>query len=609
VGVAVVPVVEWPKEVLAHNLVRYLAWGAGRLPHLPNLWNPLGRFSVSEDALTNGTDSGMILPDTQVQELIRTLVRSQRAFQMYLPNNPIYHKAVDNVRAAFRPVWAATDELVLTVAETDFVWEGMLVYQEISKSDSLAWQLYKDGMRILTFKPGIQDEEIIRFLQTVNQVRLLPPDAADDLRTILWEQDYQFLTYRFTDLLEGLEGMEPTASGLTAIPQEGLQDEVRRDVQEVAPGARPGVVDLEEFDSTPYFLDEREIDFVRQEVEREYQRDLRSSAFNALFDTFELQDNAEVREEIIGILDGLFPNMLNAGEFKACAAVLRETRTLAERVDDGFRQRLAVFDAQLSQPTVVSQLLQSLDEAVTPPREADVNEILQELQPQALETLFVWLPKFNSATMRRLVSDAAGRIAERHPSEVVRLLQDHDGAALPSAIALAGRLKIEPAVASLAAALKHDSSDIRFAAVEALGAVGSPSAMGKLEPALSDNDRSVRMAAVRLVGERGFKGALPRIEHVVLRRGHKSMDFNEKRAFFEAYGSIAGATAVKPLGGMLRARGIFRRKRSSEVRMCAALGLGKVGTPEARAILERVQDDRDRQVKNAVGAALRAARP
>jgi len=599
---------EWPKKAVAHNLMRYLAWGAGRNPTSPTLGNLSGRFSVSEDTLTNGTDSGMILPDTQVQELIRTLVRSQRAFQMYLPNNPVYHKAVDNVRGAFRPIWAATDELVLSVAETDFVWEGMLVYQELSKSDSLAWQLYKDGMRILTFKPGIQDEEIIRFLQTVNQVRLLPPDAADDLRTILWEQDYQFLTYRFTDLLEGLEGMEPAASGLAAIAQEGVRDEVRRDVQEVAPGARPGVVDLEEFDSTPYFLDEREIDFVRQEVEREYQRDLRSSAFNALFDIFEQQDDHEVREEIIGILDGLFPNMLNAGEFKACAAVLRETRTLAERVDDRFRQRLAAFDAQLSQPTVVSQLLQSLDEAATPPREADINEILQELQPHALETLFVWLPKFNSGTMRRLVSDAAGRIAERHPSEVVRLLQDPDSPALPSAIALAGRLKIEPAVAGLATALKHDNSDIRFAAVEALGAVGSPSAMGKLEPALGDGDRTVRMAAVRLVGERGFKGALPRIEQVVLRRGHKAMDFNEKRAFFEAYGSIAGAAAVRPLGAMLRARGIFRRKRSSEVRMCAALGLGKVGSPEARVILERVQDDRDRQVKNAVGAALRATR-
>jgi hypothetical protein len=68
----------------------------------------------------------------------------------------------------------------------------------ISKSESLAWQLYKDGMRVLTFKDGVQDEEIVRFLQTVNQVKLLPTDAADDLRTVLWEQDYLHLTYRFT---------------------------------------------------------------------------------------------------------------------------------------------------------------------------------------------------------------------------------------------------------------------------------------------------------------------------------------------------------------------------------------------------------------------------
>jgi hypothetical protein len=102
---------------------------------------------VNEDALTIGADSGMVLPDTQVQELIRTLVRGQRAFQMYLPNNPIYHKAVDRVRVAFRPIWAATDELVLQVAETDFVWEGMTVYQEISKSESLAWQLYDQQER------------------------------------------------------------------------------------------------------------------------------------------------------------------------------------------------------------------------------------------------------------------------------------------------------------------------------------------------------------------------------------------------------------------------------------------------------------------------------
>ena len=58
------------------------------------------------------------LPATQVAELINSIVKALRAFHMYLPNNPIYQRATDNVRAAFTPIWGALDQLVLTVAGT-----------------------------------------------------------------------------------------------------------------------------------------------------------------------------------------------------------------------------------------------------------------------------------------------------------------------------------------------------------------------------------------------------------------------------------------------------------------------------------------------------------
>ena len=85
--------------------------------------------------------SGTVLPASQVAELIQSLVKALRAFQMYLPNNPIYHRAVEQVKAAFIPVWAASDELVLRVAETDFVWEDQTGYHQLSKSESLEWTL------------------------------------------------------------------------------------------------------------------------------------------------------------------------------------------------------------------------------------------------------------------------------------------------------------------------------------------------------------------------------------------------------------------------------------------------------------------------------------
>ena len=70
--------------------------------------------------MTAGQPTAEILPASQVSELINGLVKALRAFHMYLPNNPIYQRATENLRIAFLPVWAALDQLILTVAETDF---------------------------------------------------------------------------------------------------------------------------------------------------------------------------------------------------------------------------------------------------------------------------------------------------------------------------------------------------------------------------------------------------------------------------------------------------------------------------------------------------------
>ena len=101
-----------------------------------------------------------ILPVSHVEELVRALVRALRAFQMYLPNNPMYQRAQQQLEEAIPPVWAVLDELTLLVRETDLVWEDQVVYQQPSKSESFAWGLYKDGMRLVTLRKGAEEEEI-----------------------------------------------------------------------------------------------------------------------------------------------------------------------------------------------------------------------------------------------------------------------------------------------------------------------------------------------------------------------------------------------------------------------------------------------------------------
>ena len=123
--------------------------------------------------MTNPTGSELALPATQVEELIRTIVKGLRAFQMYLPNNPVYQRAEQGIREAFRPIWSSTPQLTLAIVETDITWQGQVVYHQPSKHDSFAWMLYKDGMRHLTIRPGVEDDELVRFLQVVSRARMV----------------------------------------------------------------------------------------------------------------------------------------------------------------------------------------------------------------------------------------------------------------------------------------------------------------------------------------------------------------------------------------------------------------------------------------------------
>jgi len=142
----------------------------------------------------------LALPPAQVEELMQVLVKGLRATQLYLPNNPVYQRAVENIRASFRQIWQATDDLHLDVEETSFKWENAVVYSQEQRAESIAWTLYKDGIRSVTIRPGVEDAEIVRFLAVLHKAKNLAADAPDDLLTLLWSEDFQFISYTFREL-------------------------------------------------------------------------------------------------------------------------------------------------------------------------------------------------------------------------------------------------------------------------------------------------------------------------------------------------------------------------------------------------------------------------
>lgn len=557
--------------------------------------------------------SAVLEPPAQVEELLRSLVKGLRAFQMYLPNNPVYQRAVLSVRNAFKPVWeAGVTSLVLQIVETDIVWEETTVYHQPNKSESLAWSLFKDGMRVLTLFPGVEEEEIIRFLDIVQRSRNLSADAGDDLLTLLWEQDFALIQYHFTEFIpdSGVPGMsgEGVYSQAGGDPAAQAADNKGK-VEEEAPPRKSGVVDIDDFDGTLYWLDEGEIRNISDAVEREYAQDLRANVLNIVFDILEQRSEDWARADVIGTLESYLPHLLNAADFRAVAQILRETRLLIRRPDlltPEHRDRLDAFTARLSEPAVLQQILQSVTEATTPPSEEDLGEVFRELRPAGLETVLVWLPKLPPRSpMATLLASAIDRLAETGPQEVLRLLRQPESEALPAVISLTGRLKLQPAVPGLNDTLTHIDPGVRAAAITALDAIGTPAALQALEKGVDDEDREVRIGAVTALGKRGYKGVLKKVEPVIQGKGTRDIDLTERMRFFEAYAMISGGAALETLSGLLSSGGMFKRKESPEVRACAALALGRLRSAEARELLQKHKDDKDLVVRNAVSRALR----
>jgi len=551
--------------------------------------------------VTEAFGTELALPPAQVEELLSLVGKALRAVQLYLPNNPVYQRAIENVRGACRKIWESTEDLALEVQETELRWEGNLVYSHDQKNESIAWTLFKDGVRSVTLRPGVEDAELVRFLQVLHQARTLQAEAADDLLTLLWQEDFQYLAYTFREISVDL-GSPIEAEGPSEVaPPAQVRDQVEKE-------APREVVSVDEFDTTLYFLEDQEIAYLQDEVDREYSQDLRHNVLSVLFDLIESQTYATVRSELISIVENFIPYLLGSGDFHSVAYVLHELAGVLQRGKELIPEHkiaLAAIPQRLSQQDALSQLLQALDEATMHPTEDELGELFKELQPEALMTLAGWVQRLSNDQVRTLVKKSAERLAGQNPGEVLKALASNDLGTALEMVRLAGRLRLTGAPEGMERLLTEGNREMKLAVSEALISIASPTALRLLERAVEDSEREVRIAAVKFLASRGHRGAFQRVESAVNGSKLRQAHLTEKMAFFEAYGSQAGVAGIPVLERILVPRGLLGRREDPETRACAAMALGKIRGPEARAVLERAAQDKEPMVRNAVSRALR----
>ena len=538
-----------------------------------------------------------------VTDLVRQFGKAVRAHQLYLPNNPMHARAIDAAKEAFVAVWKETDSFVITIDDSTLSWEGRVVLEEPGRnSDSIPWLLYKDGVRELVFHRGFEETELLVLLTLMQRARLATA-GDDDLLTFLWEHDFSRLQYRYIDLAEGVVSLD-TIRG-EQLEKISSPSRVETEVQELATSS---ITRMDEYDSTLYFLDEAEIEYLQDEIRRDFGTDLRPQVIAALLDTYEQESEDDVREEIAAILDNFFLLLLSLAQFHTAAFLIREARVTAARTRTILpeqKQRLIQLVDRLSEKEALEQLLHALEETPLRGAQLDLQELFAQLLPEALETVLSWIGRSRNTELRALLEIAGSTLAAAHTGELVRLITSEDQIVAFEAIRRAGAMRTSAAVAALSGILSSGNPEMRLAGVAALSEIGSPGALQVLERAVFDEDPDIRVATVRVLGVRKHRAALKAIEAHLRTRELRESPLAEKMAFFESYGSICGDEGVPYLSDILNSRRILGRREDGEIRACAAMALGKIGTDTAMSALQKGLADKDAVVRNAVSRAVR----
>ncbi len=530
--------------------------------------------------------------------VLQACLKARKTLRMYPSNNPIYINTLEDTFEKFKLFFALKDKLIFRIRLYDIYYEDERIYHnEVQKDENLAFFLYKDGLRELTFSKRMPFEEMTAFLKIISQ-DFENVVLDDDTVTLFWESDFRYIRYVVEDTFLADEDYESEAVS-QATRVKNSPDQVKAlahhavSIQEPHQKVNPPAIQAGD----------------REMMEHELEADAGDKIAKLMDIIFEVFADSKTQSEVAescGFLSQAIEYAIRNRTIGVVVGALERLKQIAsiDKVSNAIKENIEkIFAFVGSEPTIylLGEYLDTGDKTDS----ASVKKLIPYFDKNSIQPFMNLLSMLGTIHARKVVLEVLEKLCPLDFLTVVQGLDSPEWYVVRNIIYVLRSVGDTRAVDYLLKKIDHPDERVRLEIIRALGEMGGPRALPVLAAYLSDNTPiQLRLAAVRALGGLGSEEARNLLMAKISEKSFADKEFNEKKLYFQTLSRWKDKAVVDQLIEMLMKKRLFPDARADEKRACAAYCLGLIGAAEALPYLQKCMNARSRVLREFSHAAI-----
>ncbi|MFT4702443.1 MAG: hypothetical protein ACI81R_000127 [Bradymonadia bacterium] len=593
--------------------------------------------SAARVALVTGANDNKGIEELDVQkvrDVVGLLYGASANLRLYGEFHPQTTGLVTRCNTALSAVLEWLGPLTLDASTTGLAWRGKSVAEESDDKSGLGRHLHSEGICTITMRPGIEDEELSRFLQVLRVNLSLPEYEEETLELLLWQSELPNVAFRAIGALmdaEALSGQNDDEAIRQAERLKSMMNLTPEDltagralIDRLDSGRAPGLGDIvdqwglsEDIDAfslsddvwkTRFLLTAGE-DFDALIEVRDFVADERASqllgrvARIMLALTLSPRDELPAKDAAKLAMDAVRQIYVLGDPIGLLEVLEHGHQRAAEMQDPAAVSRIRAFLKQVFSATRVAMMMRHLNPAL-PKDLAAIDKLAALLPDSALVTLFEGVRTDPSAASRAVLVRVLERVRDRVDAWMTGIERIPMEQALPIVFALqtAGEerdWRFRPLV------LRHPTAAVRAAGLQWYGSQLPEADEDLVVACLFDKSPNVRDIAASVLASHRPKRAIERLETAMRAPTFGALDPDQKIDICVAYGRVAGPASISLLNEVLGTRtGLLADSSVEATLVAAAAGLAGLGTANALLALEKGARSLSGARRHACGLAL-----